>query len=82
VKVGDRLKVTVLSVDLQLRRIGLSAKAKPGKPAAREQDERPDADQRSFGKRKGGKGPQERGTTRASAGDGGFANNPFAKLRR
>src|SRR5690606_39163538 len=55
VKVGDRLKVTVLSVDLQLRRIGLSAKQKPGKPAAREQ-ERDASDERSFGKRKSGKG--------------------------
>ena len=80
VKVGDRLKVTVLSVDLQLRRIGLSAKAKPGKPAPREQEEA--GQERGFGKRKHGKGPQTRGTTRASAGDGGFSNNPFTKLRR
>src|SRR5690606_10680295 len=83
VKVGDRLKVTVLSVDLQLRRIGLSTKQKPGKPAAREQ-ERDASDERSLAKRKPGKGKgaQDRGTTRASAGDGGFSNNPFAKLRR
>src|SRR5690606_8446806 len=80
VKVGDRLKVTVLSVGLQLRRIGLSAKAKPGKPAPREQEEA--GQERGFGKRKHGKGPQTRGTTRASAGDGGFSNNPFTKLRR
>jgi protein Tex len=77
VKVGDRLKVTVLSVDLQLRRIGLSAKQKPGKPAARE--ERSDGGgERAFAK--GKRGGNDRGATRS--GDPGFANNPFAKLRR
>lgn len=33
VKVGDRLKVHVLEVDLQRRRIGLSARTQSGKPA-------------------------------------------------
>ncbi len=84
VKVGDRLKVTVLSVDLQLRRIGLSAKAKPGKPGAREdrRDARKDGgNDRAFGKgKRGGKGGgKNRQAARAS--DGGFSNNPFAKLR-
>lgn len=91
VKVGDRLKVTVLSVELQLRRIGLSAKTQAGKDTgARDSssDAAPakDAAGNSFrgaGKGKGGgKGGAKRGTTRASSGDGGFANNPFAKLRR
>lgn len=95
VKVGDRLKVTVLSVELQLRRIGLSAKQQPGKGSgSRAAADQPDrgaqpgkpSDQRStkkFAKQSGkqsGKG--SRGATRASAGDGGFSNNPFSKLRR
>jgi uncharacterized protein len=82
VKVGDRLKVTVLSVDLQLRRIALSAKQKPGKPAAREQEEAGPQQERSFGQKRGKGGGGQRGATRASSGDGGFSNNPFAKLRR
>ena len=81
VKVGDRLKVTVLSVDLQLRRIGLSAKQKPGKPAERREQDGP-SQERSFGHKRGGKGGGQRGATRASSGDGGFSNNPFSKLRR
>jgi len=90
VKVGDRLKVTVLSVDLQLRRIGLSAKKQAGKgaapPAAGAEAgaAKPAPAGNSFkaAGKKPGKGGGNRGATRASSGDGGFANNPFAKLRR
>jgi hypothetical protein len=70
----------VLSVDLQLRRIALSAKTKPGKPAAAEQ-ETGTQQERSFGHKRG-RGGQARPATRASTGDGGFSNNPFSKLRR
>ena len=95
VKVGDKLSVTVLSVDLQLRRIGLSAKKQPGKPGERggERGERggdrdrndrnggDGGDQRAFAKHKrGGKGGGQRGESRSN--DPGFSNNPFAKLRR
>jgi protein Tex len=76
VKVGDKLQVTVLEVDLQRRRIALSAKrgATKAKPAAQAGAE---VEARAKPGRKG----RDRGATRASVGDG-FSNNPFVKLRR
>jgi uncharacterized protein len=74
VKVGDKLKVRVLSVDLERKRIGLTAKRGSGgggkaKPEARSEPPRGKPAPRNSG-----------GQTRER--EGGFANNPFAKLRR
>ncbi len=85
VKVGDKIKVKVLEVDLQRRRISLTARsdAAPRKPSG--------PDERRQGGGQGGgnfRGPQ--GGGRPQGGGGGrpnarpepekFANNPFAKL--
>jgi uncharacterized protein len=84
VKVGDRLKVRVLSVDLERQRIALSAKREPGKGAAAsgsggsergaQRNEQAEPSARPQAKRGGAKPKPTR--------DDGFGNNPFAKLRR
>ncbi|MFV8750534.1 Tex-like N-terminal domain-containing protein [Nannocystaceae bacterium ST9] len=95
VKVGERIKVRVLSVDLDRKRIGLTAKrgsagagagAGKGKPDAREaapQQGKPAQGQGPRGPA-GGKGRPQGGGGRDAAPprDAGFGNNPFAKLRR
>ena len=89
VKVGQRLKVRVLSVDLDRKRIGLSAKrggagagAGASKPAPREQQ---GADGKGPQQQRGpaaGKGGRQGGRDAQPPRDAGFGNNPFAKLRR
>jgi uncharacterized protein len=89
VKVGDKIRVKVLEVDLARKRISLTAKSgeAPKRPAGG-QDERRPAQQGG----QGGRGPQGGygGGQRGPQGGGGrpparpepekFANNPFAKL--
>jgi protein Tex len=78
VKVGDRLKVRVLTVDLERQRIALSAKREPGKGDA-------SSDQRGAEPAQAPMRPQ---ATRGGqpkpkpTRDEGFGHNPFAKLRR
>ncbi len=84
VKVGDRIKVRVLEVDLNRKRISLTAKS----GAAPAQGQRPQGQAAGGGKpAQGGRGPQGqgRGQPQQSAGKGsaaGFKNNPFADLLR
>lgn len=95
VKVGDRLKVRVLTVDLERKRIGLTAKrggAAAGKPAGKGQDqagrEQAPRDAQQAGARGQGRGGPQQGRGGGGGGgptptrDAGFGNNPFAKLRR
>jgi len=75
VKVGDKLKVRVLSVDLDRQRIGLSAKRKPGGGRGRKRDVNAERGDEAGAKPKRGRGQGKRE-------DAGFGHNPFAKLRR
>jgi uncharacterized protein len=72
VKVGDKLRVRVLSVDLQRQRIALTAKQQ-AKPMEQPQQQGKPKQQQQQGKPKQ-QGKPDRDTQ-------GFANNPFAKLR-
>jgi uncharacterized protein len=85
VKVGDKLSVRVLSVDLERRRISLSAKrakaaAKPD--AGAHGPKGPvDASTRGAGRQERGRSPQRPGPGgRPDAGGPKFQNNPFADL--
>jgi uncharacterized protein len=74
VKVGDKLRVRVLSVDLQRQRIALTAKQQRSDASAR-----PEPAQQQQGKPKQ---QQQQGKPKQQQGKPeGFANNPFAKLR-
>ncbi|WP_233562424.1 helix-hairpin-helix domain-containing protein, partial [Sorangium cellulosum] len=82
-KVGEKIKVRVLEVDLVRKRIALTAK-KGGAPAgARPQAGGPPAggDGRPRNDRSGGRPAQGQGKGQGSSG-GGFRNNPFADLLR
>ena len=69
-KVGDRLKVRVLAVDLERRRISLSARSRPRDHVSSSRDRRA---------RLGDRGRNQKG----SPGQGKFANHPFAgRLKR
>ncbi len=86
VKVGEKIKVRVIEVDLQRKRIALSAKKGAAPPGPRPQAGGPQA---GAPQQKGGgqarpqqgqsQGPQ--GKPQAGAGEG-FRNNPFANLLR
>jgi uncharacterized protein len=85
VKVGDKIKVKVLEVDLARRRISLTARqdSAPKKPAAGSvgaPQRGPQPDRR--GPPGPGRGPQGQGQNRGPARPEPekFANNPFAKL--
>ena len=88
VKVGDKLQVRVLSVDLERSRIALSAK-REGKGKGAEHGRGRGRDEQSSGRGGGntgpgrgkGKGKGKRGGRQRSQADPGFSNNPFAKLR-
>lgn len=93
VKVGDKLKVRVLSVDLERKRIALSARKSGGKGQGQGQGRNEARGGRDGGERKGsnaGKRSGSKGRDRRGGGKGGrreqrdpgFSNNPFAKLRR
>ncbi len=87
VKVGEKIKVRVLEVDLDRKRIALTAK-KGAAPAGR----RPQAGPAGQAPQKGGGQPRPQGAQgqpgkgqpgKAPAGAGeGFRNNPFANLLR
>jgi uncharacterized protein len=68
VKVQQKIKVTVLSVDLERKRISLSLKKEPGK---KEGESRP-----------GGKAPSGKPSAVKKKGENGPFNNPFAKVFR
>jgi len=94
-KAGDRLKVRVLSIDLERQRIALSARLSDGQPkrgAPRKSGQRGAGAQdggesrgqgrgqsRGQGRERGGPSRRERSDRPASTRDG-FSNNPFAKL--
>jgi uncharacterized protein len=78
VKAGDKLKVRVVSVDLERKRIALSAKSNPGVPRPA-----PGGNERRDGS--GPTPPPRGGGNRGNppprnSGGGGFSNNPFANL--
>ncbi len=75
VKVGDRIQVRVLEVDLNRKRIGLSARKGPPKNADAARGQRPDA-RPVPGK---GQGPRA-GSPKAAPPQKTFSNNPFASL--
>ncbi|MEZ4383163.1 MAG: Tex family protein [Nannocystaceae bacterium] len=86
VKAGDRIKVRVLSVDVERKRISLSAKTSEraggrsdARGRGRGRDERPTGAQgpKARGGRNPGRDRRERPT--ADSGDA-FRNNPFARL--
>jgi uncharacterized protein len=73
VKVGDKLKVRVLEVDLQRRRIALSAKSGEAPP-------RPKGPPQQGGGPRGPQGRPQPGKGGAKPDANKFANNPFANL--
>jgi uncharacterized protein len=73
VKAGQKIKVRVLSVDLQRKRIGLSAKSGVA-PAPR--PPKPTSTPGGGGGKKGGAKPAK------PAPAGTFSNNPFAALKK
>ena len=85
VKVGEKIKVRVLEVDLERKRIALTAK-KGGAPApggARPQQQPQGGPPR--GGQRPGPGPDPRGKPaqgKPQSGGEGFRNNPFANLLR
>ena len=70
VKAGDRIKVTVIGVDVARGRIALSARSRPALAAA-------SGSQGGGSARQGRRGPR---TSFAPAGSSGFSCNPFAGL--
>jgi uncharacterized protein len=75
VKVGDKLKVKVLEVDLQRKRIALTAR-KDGRPSAQGSSPgRPSPEPRRDGPR-----PPQGARPNQAPPQGKFSNNPFAKL--
>lgn len=77
VKVGDKLQVRVLEVDLERKRISLTCRSET--PPQRR---RPDGDgpRRPAGKRPPSNPDRRDDSTRPSSSGGGFSNNPFADL--
>ncbi len=80
VKVGDRLKVKVVELDLERKRIGLSARLsdEPGKPARRAAKR--DGSARRAGRGANGRSKGRKGDARPSRRREGFSNRPFAAL--
>lgn len=81
VKVGDKLKVRVMEVDLDRKRIGLSAKKGAVPPQQQAQQQQGSAPQRGGPPQRGGSRPQQGGKP-AGASAEGFKHNPFANLLR
>jgi uncharacterized protein len=71
VKVGDRVKVTVISVDLERNRIGLSMKADPFAEPGRSKGEKQGSDAGGRKGRGGRKGSGRKGSGRGGSGRGG-----------
>ncbi len=76
VKVGDKIKVRVLKVDLELKRISLSAKSGAPKERAPESDPKRDSAPKHQGQRPG----NNRGKPRPAKRPDKFSYNPFADL--
>jgi uncharacterized protein len=91
VKVGEKIKVRVVEVDLQRKRIALTAKkggapAQAGQPGAQQQSggggqQRSGAGPARGGQRPDPQGKPQQGKPQAPAAEG-FRNNPFANLLR
>jgi uncharacterized protein len=75
VKVGDRIKVRVVEVDLQRKRIALTAKKGA---AAGQQQQQGGGGQRRKEPARGGAPQQGKNTSNTQSSSGGFRNNPFA----
>ncbi|MFC1641356.1 Tex family protein [Myxococcota bacterium] len=81
VRVGNRLKVRVLEVDLARRRISLSAKSEPtAKVSGRGSAGSPSEQPAQRGAREAGRG--SKGKDNPASSGGRFINNPFASLLR
>jgi uncharacterized protein len=85
VKVGDRLTVRVLEVDLPRKRISLSARkeAAPGTPRPSAPEQRPQAaprDPRGKPDQRGKPDPRSKPDQRGRGEPSQFRNNPFASL--
>jgi uncharacterized protein len=78
VKVGDKLKVRVLEVDLQRKRISLTAK-RGGAPAPANAGPLQQAQPQARGGGGGGQRPPQ-GQQKPKSAAEGFRNNPFANL--
>jgi uncharacterized protein len=96
VKVGEKIKVRVVEVDLQRKRIALTAKkggapAQAGQPGAQQRgapqqgggggQPRPGGGPARSGQRPDPQGKPQQGKPQGAAGEG-FRNNPFANLLR
>jgi uncharacterized protein len=77
VKVGDKLSVRVLEVDLVRKRIGLSAKSAPPEGGAQR---RPDAGQTDAGQRR--RPPARAAEPKVELSKGELKHNPFAALKK
>lgn len=83
VKVGDKLRVKVMEVDLARKRISLSARKDEiagGAFGKQPTPQKPDqADRRPFDRRPGG-APPNKGPSKPAPAGPAFSNNPFAAL--
>jgi uncharacterized protein len=86
-KVGDKIRVRVMEVDMQRKRISLSARkddlveGASGKPDAGSPTRMPDRrDGARDGGRDSGRGQRDQRGPKPQANAPGFSNNPFAKL--
>jgi uncharacterized protein len=87
VRVGDKINVRVLGVDLQRKRISLSARSPRDAAQPRRShggdgrgDNRRGDQQRGRGRGRGGRGGQQGGQRGGQRSKERFSNNPFAKL--
>ncbi|MEM6274590.1 MAG: Tex family protein [Myxococcota bacterium] len=90
-KVGEKLRVRVLEVDLDRKRISLSAKLKKaeaprrgdsrsGRDGAPRDDRRGQGDHKDKGRKDRRRGGSNPGKRRGQKPKSGFSNNPFAEL--
>ncbi len=82
VRVGDKLRVHVMDVDIARKRISLSAKSEDAGGAKKPQPKPVAARKPARSKDSaGGSRPAKNSQRKEKPGVGGFANNPFAKLK-
>jgi uncharacterized protein len=82
VKVGEKIKVRVLEVDLDRKRIALTAKKGGGAPAGKGAPPGPQGKPQQGGGRPGGDRRPGQGPQGKPPQGEGFKNNPFAQLLR
>ena len=85
VQVGDRVTVRVLEVDVERRRISLTARSAPGTGTPREGGARKQGPSKSSGAKDHTRkhdGPRQKPEEGNKKGTAGFTNNPFADLLR